>query len=342
DGKDSAHALSGQFGLDRVWQIAGSADGPLFSPWDDREPTWWLGAGGWEVADFAPPCELVPEDPRFKNEKVKPTWAETRVLVGPAGAIYTVSATNGNGTSTTARRISGKSEVLGRESSHLYVSYSFITPDGALWNAGFGDLRRFADGRWRSVAALPGAGPLDEQGFRTGDTNFSIGYGLRAIGDAGPPWLLLDRDDKQILGLSYGPDFKEPKLDAVKVVENGATLKVHDAIPWSKGELLLATEKGLRRLDIASGKVEPSPLPAPDRPITSLARDGLGRVWLAGEGLWLADPDGTRLHDCGPLPMMGRTTVVTIAADPGHRDGIIVSLGERGVAFVRISAGAAR
>ncbi len=63
---------------------------------------------------------------------------------------------------------------------------------------------------------------------------------------------------------------------------------------------------------------------------------------MAGEGLWVVDADGKRLNDCGPLPMIGRTPIATIAADPDHRDGVIVALEDRGVAFVRVSAGAAR
>ncbi|HEY2158013.1 MAG TPA: hypothetical protein VGH33_20460, partial [Isosphaeraceae bacterium] len=274
DGKAAVHALSGQFGLDRAWRVAGSSEGTLFSPWDDREPTWRLKAGGWEVADLAPPCEPEPGGPLIEGEK--PSWSETHLLIEQSGAIDVVSSTGGTpGTRTTARRVDGKLEILGRETSHLNVRACFFTPDGGLWNADYGDLQRFVDGRWRSVAPLPGAGPLGVQGYRTGDTNFPVGWGLQAVGDSGPPWVLLDRTDKQLLRLRYGPDFKEPKLDAVKVVENSAPLKILDAIPWSKAELLLATDKGLRRLDVASAKIHPPPLPAPDRPATSLARDGL-------------------------------------------------------------------
>ena len=338
DGKGVSHALPGQLGIDHAWRIAGSAEGTLFLPWDDREPTWRLGVRRWEVVDLAPPCELAPDDAFINSEK--PSWAETHVLIGQDGTVRTASATNwGSGTRTTARRIRGKSEVLGREMSDLYVTDSFITPDSTLWNASFGDLKRFADGRWQSVAPLPGVGPLGEGGFRTGDTNFPVGRGLQAVGDAGPPWLLLDRDKTQLLRLDHGPGFKDPKLDAVKVVEAGAARKVHDAIVWSKGELLLATDKGLRRFDIASSEVRPSTLPDPGRAVTSLARDGLGRTCLAGEGLWLVDPDGKRLHDCGGLPMLGRTPVAALAADPGHRDGIIASLGTRGAVFVRVPPG---
>jgi hypothetical protein len=259
-------------------------------------------------------------------------------MVGRGGAIWTVSGTGPfDGTRVTARRVGGKPEVLGRETSDLNVAACFVTPDGGLWNAWHGDLKRLIDGRWEGVVGFF-FGERTGKPIELSDRGFEIGTSLRVVGDAGPPWLLLDGSNAQLLRLTYGPDFKDPRLDKVKVVEGGTALKVHDAIPWAEGTLLLATDKGPRRLAIASGAVGPTALPDPGRPITSLAPDGLGRVWLGGEGLWMVDREG-KLHDCGALPMIGRTNVVTLAADPGHRDGVIASLGARGVVFVRVAPG---
>jgi hypothetical protein len=343
--KEIPHALPGQLGLDQARRIVGSAEGTLFLPWGADEPPWRLDPGGWEAVALAPPCEPGPDEPQFEGEK--PSWGETRVMVGPGGMVYTASSVGWTpGTRTTARRVGGKWEVLGRETSSLNVAACFLTPDGTLWNAWYGKLFRLADGKWAEVAALPGADPggprVEPKGknaFQIVDKSLDVGWGLQALGDAGPPWLLRDEDRSQLLRLTHGPGFKDPKLDAVKVVEGGALLKILDAIPWSKGELLLATDKGLRRFDIATDKVRHAELPAPGGPVTSLARDGLGRVWLGGEGLWLVDLDGGRLHDVGALPMIGRTAVVTMAADPAHRDGVIISLGPRGVVYVRVAPG---
>lgn len=341
--KDTTHALPGQFGIDSTEQIANSAEGTLFLSGDTEEVAWHVGPGGWEVAALAPPAEPDPGEPRVEGEE--PSWGETRVMVGRSGAIWTASGPGWfPGTRVFARRVGGKSEVLGRESSNLTLAACFITPDGILWNAGVGDLKRFADGRWEDVAKLPGADPaglFDEprrEGFiQVGDPRLQVGWGLHAVSDAGPPWILLDRDQGQLLRLAYGPDFKAPQLDAVKVVEAGNGLEIRDAIPWAEGDLLLATDQGVRRFVIAPGEVRPAPLPDPGRPVTSLARDGLGRVWIGGDGLWLVDPDGKALHDAAAVPMLGRSSVTALAADPGRRDGVIVSLGIRGVVFVRVA-----
>jgi hypothetical protein len=75
---------------------------------------------------------------------------------------------------------------------------------------------------------------------------------------------------------------------------------------------------------------------SPDRAIRRIARDGLNRLWLGGDGLWMIDADGKRLHDLSPLPMVGRSAVAALAADPSRRDGVIVSLGVRGVVFIKV------
>src|SRR5207253_3837690 len=108
-----------------------------------------------------------------------------------------------------------------------------------------------------------------------------------------------------------------------------------DAISWTEGHLLLATDEGMRVYEKASGKLLPAPLPEPGRPVKLLCRDGLGRLWLAGEGLWMLGRDGRTLHSLDSLPMMGRTEVAALASDAKHADGIVASLGERGVLFVR-------
>lgn len=351
--KDVAHTLPGQIGLDRPHQIIGSPDGTLFLPWDPSKPPWHLGPGGWEAVAIAPPFESRPDGRRVEGEK--PAWDKTRVMVGPGGTVYTVSGEGWSGARMTARQDGGKWEVLGRETSSLNVAACFITPDGTPWNAWFGKLLRFADGAWVEVSAIPAAEPRphrveperdvkpkEEEAFRMIDDGpkfLEVGWGLQALGDAGPPWLLLDGDHSQLLRLTHGPSFKDPRLDAVKIVESGVPLKVLDGIPWSKGELLLATDRGLRRFDVATDEVRREGTPSPDGPVSSIARDGLGRVWLGGEGLWLVDEDGRQIHDVGVLPMIGRTTVVTMAADPGRRDGVILSLGPRGVAYVQVAPG---
>ncbi len=118
----------------------------------------------------------------------------------------------------------------------------FLTPDGQLWNAESSILRRFVDGRWVDVEAA-----TDPRGVRRADWN-GLDLRLGAINDTGPPGSSTTAGMSMLLRLAYGPGFKDPRLELIPLTEAGRRLKVRDAIAWTKGELLLATDRGLADL----------------------------------------------------------------------------------------------
>ena len=71
--------------------------------------------------------------------------------------------------------------------------------------------------------------------------------------------------------------------------------------------------------------------------MSHLCRDGRGRLWLAGQGLAVVEAAGKAPVPLDEVPMIGRTTINALAADPEHADGVIAALSERGVVFVRVS-----
>jgi ligand-binding sensor domain-containing protein len=118
--------------------------------------------------------------------------------------------------------------------------------------------------------------------------------------------------------------------------EGNKPLRIHDAIPWSAGALLLAIDTGLRIYTPATGTTAPADFPEPAERATTLVRDGLGRLWMGGEkGLWLSQPGAKALESLDRVPWIGRGTVRGLAPDPQQTNGVIVALGSRGVAFVR-------
>ena len=249
-------------------RVRNTSEGTFFFEDDDRLPSWTLGAKGWEVASLAPPFEIDPANDAAELEKDAETWYETSVLVGPGGAIYTVSGTGvSDGTRTTAHRVGGKPRRLGRETSSLDPSSSFITADGTLWNASSGELKRFAKGRWETVARFPEAGSLSR---------------LDPLNTNGPPWLLLDGYHDNLWRLDHGAQGDKPRLTRVEITEGGKTLRVDDAIPWPDDSLLLATDAGLRAYSPDVRKLSRVDFPEPPQPATTLVRDGLGRLWMGG------------------------------------------------------------
>jgi hypothetical protein len=308
-----------------VSEIKNTSEGLFFFEIDDRLPFWRLGDQGWAIASLAPPLDPDPENNLADFEKSRSrTWYATRVLVSPAGMIYTVSSTGIiPGTRTTARRVGGKPEQLGRETSTLNPSDCFLTADDTLWNAFHGELKRFDKGRWKTVAQFaPEQGPS--------------GY-LKPLNQNGPPWLLLDIFVHQIWRLHHGAAGRKPRFELLAVRDAGKTLRIEDTIPWPRGGFLLATDVGLRAFDPTGPRLSRVDLPEPPRPATELITDGRGRLWLGSRdgGLWLIDPAANALESLDRVPFIGQSDVYGLALDPHHEDGVIVALGSRGVAFVR-------
>jgi hypothetical protein len=321
-GKTTPHGLPGQLGASGITAVKNTSEGTFFFEADERLPVWRLGAKGWEVAALAPPSEPDPASASFEGQQK--SWYETRVLVGTDRTIYTVSGTSVSpGTRTTAHRVGGNSVRIGRETSSLDPSASFLTADGTLWNAFFGELNRFDKGRWETVARLPeGESPFD----------------LDPLNTNGPPWLLLDRYGHDLWRLEPGAQGENPRLTRVRIGDGQKSRRISDAIPWSDAALLLATDAGLRTYTLATRTTARTRFPEPAQPASTLVRDGLGRFWLGSDqGLWLSEPGAKAPEPLDRVPWVGRGGVRGFAPDPQHVDGVIVALGSRGVAFVRAS-----
>ena len=321
--KTTSHAIPGQLAAAYVSVIVNTSEGTLYSSGDDRQPTWRLGANGWEIVSLAPPFEPAPDGAFAEFEKSEDEWYETRVLNGPGGMISTLSGTrSGTSTRVTAPRVDGKTKQMGRETSDLSPSYSFITADGTLWNACFNEVRRFQNGRWESVQQVP-------------ERN-APSFNVKPVNSDGPPWLLLDDFRHELWRLDHGAMGENPRLSRVEIREDGKALAVSRAIPWSDGTLLLATRVGMRAYAHATGMLSRVNLPESPQPATVLVRDGLGRLWWGNHnGLGPSEPGAKTPEIFDRVPWLGRSQVYALAPDPHHADGVIVALGSRGVAFVR-------
>ncbi len=310
-------SVPGQFGASDVSEIRNTSEGILFLSDDGRSLAWRLGAEGWEPLQLAPPFEIDPAGDAALLEKDAKAWNETKVLVGPGGAIYTVSGTDvDEGTRTTARWVDGKSELLGRQTSALAPGACFITSDGTLWcNSDY--LRRFEAGRWKTVARVADPYP----------------YSLSPVTADGPPWLLLDRSNGGLFRLDQGARGDDPRLTWVSTKEG----ETKAAIPWSEGGLL-ATDAGLRIYEPATRRLTKFDLDAPIKSVTSMARDGLGRLWLGCEdGLRLVEVGAKTPESLDRVPGVRRSQVACLAADPLHEDGVIAVIDSEAAVFIRAS-----
>ncbi|WP_422927284.1 hypothetical protein [Singulisphaera sp. PoT] len=328
--KMTRHAAPPPLGASDVSLVLGTPDG-VFAMEDKDEPDdegpgsygvnpWRLGPDGWRQISAEPPFEVDPADEAAKANPVD-SWHGCIVRVAANGSVYSVAGTvDIPGTRTTSRIVGDGVERIGREVSHLYPLSTFATPDGTLWNAFDGALKRFDDGRWKAVA------PLDPAG---------VPMRLRALDVGGPPWFLLSRVKGRLWSLDPGANGKGASLKEFSIQEGNNPIRIFAAAPWKDGTLILATPAGLRTYVLADGTLGRPALPV-EAPITSLARDGLGRLWLGGEqGLFILEPDARSLASLASVPYLGRGGIKSLARDPAHPDGILAALGPRGVAFIR-------
>ena len=333
-GKQSDHALPGQFGGESIGRLVNSADG-LFALGDSEDAeAWRYRDGGWSPASFQPPYRPHPGSPDAREAEEGGGWSGTKILIGRDGSIVTVSAAMWvvAGTRTTARWRDGKPEILGSEGATLEPSSCFSTPDGTLWSAQLSTLRRFVDSRWMEVDTPDEGGKVPRADWH------ELKLNLIAVNDVGPPWILHDPDHRMLFRLTYGDGFKDPRLTIESPAGAGSRRFARDAIPWTKTELMVATEDGPRTFAIDGGRLAPAAtaIDTRGRSISRLARDGRGRLWLGGEGLAVLDADGHTLHSLDDLPMLGRSRIEALAADPAHPDGAIAAVEGRGIVFVRV------
>lgn len=217
---------------------------------------------------------------------------------------------------TALRRSAGGWEpVLGQVAQHDPDEPEFTTPDGSHWRVSSHVLQRLQNGVWRSEGKAPDTSRM-----------------LKPIHGPGPPWVLLDSLSSQLLLLSTETLKGASALQRVALQE-----EVTDAIRLDPDRLLVATAKGLQILNPRTAELKPQG--GNQDVIYSLGRDGLGRVWLGGKGLWISRSPTELL----PLrsvhsPALPNRGIVAIAADPDHPDGILAAMGRYGLVAVQMPA----
>lgn len=313
DGRQSHHAFAGDLGASRIDRMERSNDGVVFF---DDNIVWTHSAGDWSVKPLAPDA-----GPTFDLTELSAyaSWQTELAFVDAGGDIVSVTETNLTpGPRATVRWRGDVPTLLKMEANpEGHLVSGFATPDGELWAASRRGLYRFSGSGWVHATALA----MDD----------TVGPPrLRALATAGPPWNLFEQTSGELLRLSY-----EGLLTRLRSVPNGGA-RLDDVVRWNDG-WLFATSAGLRTYDFAEKAWSNVDLAVDAGAVRVLALDGAGRLWLAGAGLWVVVGNravGNRVIDLASLPPLAASEVIAMIADPHRRDGVIVSLGERGLVYV--------
>jgi hypothetical protein len=310
---DAKIPWEGRFEVPDPVRIARTSGGTILWELDEWGERWRLVDSRWEPLRLDPPIGI-----RQRHDE----WATSSLFVARDGTLYTVNGTRTHpGQLAIVRWRQGRPMVLAAEAdSSLDLSRTFMTPEATFWTRGphGGLLRLGSDGTWESAGSRVRSFPERASG----------------VSADRPPWILLTpKGELSRLSLLNG---KEAVLEPIEVKDHdGKPVRVTDAVAWPAARYLLATDAGLQTLDPSTGIVSPADLPAVEDRIRVLGRDGLGRLWLGGESVWVVDGEAKTIRtvDCQTRGI-GRSAYA-MGADAGHDDTMLVSL-PGGMAMIRV------
>jgi len=145
---------------------------------------------------------------------------------------------------------------------------------------------------------------------------------MRVVSASGPPWFLL-QEPAGLWRLSYDSE-GQARLEPVEVkTEDGNTYDAFDAVSWSGG-LLLSTFRELVEFDPVSGKAMKSSLRIPTQGVQRLALDGLGRLWIGDDGLWVFSPGSQEARRVDNVLPLENNYILAIGRDPKRPDTVLV------------------
>ena len=240
----------------------------------------------------------------------------TCVFVDPSnGEIYIVTVTGKRGgTITTARVVSREKRPCSVANRRRWNPGHVNYRRNALAR-GLGDLKRFENGKWKSVLPLPDARqpPIAHQQT---------------------PLALARQASLHLVATRSTVPRRKPATDA-----RSSSAKPRSCCQTSRRNpvverLAAPVDRPRPELFDAPQESHESQLPGAPDLLTSWP-GGLAASAGGDHGLWLVDPAEKTLHSIDRVPTIKHNKVFSLAPDPHHDDGMIAALGPRGVAFLR-------
>ncbi|HEY1204514.1 MAG: hypothetical protein ABSH46_04800 [Bryobacteraceae bacterium] len=223
-------------------------------------------------------------------------------------------------------RAEGATEVLRTwKEQRGYLDRWFLEKLGGRLFRSLGDELEVWDGKaWQRAGHLVEPSPADTK---------SVLYGRQFVplGKAAGAAVYFDAQWGELARLADGPGGVE-LAPLAGAAAHGLT-NVFDAVADRDGWVLMAAVKGLFRFRLEGSDVERIPGPKTNEELRSLCRDAQGRLWTAGDGLYVSADEGQH-WEAADLPILGRTYTKRVRANPADARGIILALYDRGVVFV--------
>jgi ligand-binding sensor domain-containing protein len=110
-----------------------------------------------------------------------------------------------------------------------------------------------------------------------------------------------------------------------------APVSVFDAVPDHDNYVLSATAKGLIRFGLNTGEKQVIHKPNKAEEFKSIVRDSSGRLWVAGDRLYVSSDEGMHWAVVS-LPMLSKTYIKRLRSNGSS--GLVITLYDRGVVFL--------
>jgi hypothetical protein len=319
-GEMRGHRLAGQLEL-QPRAVVPAAKG-AFVEGREEDPVAWTGSSlVAATAPFQPLVEKPKAAPRWKRG-----WSRPRFLPRADGAAVVVAkwgdllsrgtVHSGSREDVLVAAVVGGAELV-RERTEIEPDQLFALGDelwayrGGLWQAKGGRFQRRSEG---------------------GSQGGSLDGIERAVARLQGGWIVLGRDRTTRVLLSLLPLRTPVEMSRLEIEVNGQQAVVHDAVGLDDGRLLVATSFGVVVHDRTSGRTK---MVTGDVDVHRLARDGRGRVWMAGRGFWLLEGLARPIAVDAALPFVRDTDVLQLAA---RDERLYLALGNRGAAEVDADA----
>jgi ligand-binding sensor domain-containing protein len=207
------------------------------------------------------------------------------------------------------------------DKSSFYGSSILGTSDGTMLDVSEDGLRRWNGKEWESAGTYSGS---DADRRRLLKARSYI-----PISDRGARGVFLDAELGDLLRLTKSE--KGYDLRPLTTAKGPAPAGIFDAIADHDGYLLAATASGLVRFNPESGERQVIPAPNATEEFKTIARDSAGRIWTAGDLLYVSIDEGKH-WSLVRMPMLSPTYIKRIReVSPGT---LAIALHDRGVVFV--------
>ena len=209
------------------------------------------------------------------------------------------------------------------DESSFYGSSILGTSDGTMLEVSDDGLRRWNGKEWESAGSHSGSDTDRRRLLKARSYIPLIERGARTV--------FLDAELGDLLGLTKSE--KGYDLRLLTTVKGPVPVGIFDAIADRDGYLLAATASGLVRFNPESGERKVIPAPNATEEFKSILRDSAGRIWTAGDLLYVSFDEGKH-WSVVRMPMLSPTYIKRIReVSPGT---LAIALHDRGVVFVRL------